>query len=266
MGLAPRVQFVRRGDADLAYQVFGSGPENVLYLPMASHLEQSWQFPIVTRPNERLAAMARMAMYDFRGIGMSDPLPPGGYPIEEMAEDALAVMDAAGLERAVLYGAGINGAIAVWLAVHRPERVAGLFLYTGLSVLPGAPDYDVGLTEAEVAEQRALFQTLWGTGFTINFLMPSLADDERLVEEWARYERMMATPNAVLAVFDVLGDLDVRDLLPQVSARGRLSFTRRRPVCFRSRRVAISQSTFRGRGTWRWTLTKASHSRPRVPR
>ena len=109
------------------------------------------------------------------------------------------------------------------------------------------PDYDVGLTEAEVAEQRALFQTLWGTGITINFLMPSLADDERLVEEWARYERMMATPNAVLAVFDVLGDLDVRDLLPQVSTRTLVIHSTAASL-FPVRRVAISQSTFRGRG------------------
>ena len=79
--------------------------------------------------------------------------------------------------------------------------------------------YDIGFTDAEYAERREIFQTLWGTGVTINFLAPSLADDERLVEEWARYERMIATPNSILAAFDVVAELDVRDLLPRVSTR-----------------------------------------------
>jgi pimeloyl-ACP methyl ester carboxylesterase len=118
MGLAPKVQFVHRGGADIAYQVFGDGPANLVNLPMASHLEQIWQFPIVTRGIERLSTMARMAMCDVRGVGMSDRLPPGGYLIEEFAADVLAVMDAAGFERAVVWGEGLNGAIAVWLATH----------------------------------------------------------------------------------------------------------------------------------------------------
>ena len=70
--------------------------------------------------------MSRMAMYDLRGFGMSDPLPAGGYPIEELAADALAVMDAAEFDRAVLCGDNMNGAIAIWLAVHCVDRVDGL--------------------------------------------------------------------------------------------------------------------------------------------
>src|SRR4051812_17998224 len=180
MGLAPKVQFVHRGGAALAYQVFGNGPANVLYLPLASHLEQIWQFPIVTRANERLATMARMAMYDLRGYGMSDPLPVGGYPVEELAADALGVMDAAGFERAVVWADVMNGAVAVWLAAHYPERVDGLILNEASSCFRAHSDYDIGFTDAEVAERRSIFQTLWGTGVTINFLAPSLADDERL--------------------------------------------------------------------------------------
>jgi pimeloyl-ACP methyl ester carboxylesterase len=219
MGLAPRVQFVRRADADLAYQVFGNSPANLLNLPMASHLEQIWQFPLVSRPNERLATMTRMALCDLRGLGMSDPLPPGGYRIEDFAADALAVMDAVGFDSAVLLAEGMNGAIAVWLAVHCPERVDGLILYGASACFRARPGYDIGLTETECAALREVFQDLWGTGMTTNYLAPSLASDERLVDEWARYERMMATPNSILALFDAVANLDVRDLLPTVSAR-----------------------------------------------
>jgi pimeloyl-ACP methyl ester carboxylesterase/class 3 adenylate cyclase len=219
MGLAPKVQFVHRGDADLAYQVFGDGATNLLYLPMASHLEQIWQFPIVARQIERLATMSRIVMYDLRGFGMSDPLPAGGYPIEELAADALAVMDAAEFDRAVLYGDHMNGAIAIWLAVHCVDRVDGLILNDTSACYRAGPGYDIGFSQTEFDDRRGVFQSLWGTGVTIHFLAPSLADDERLVEEWARYERMIATPNAILTAFDVVGALDVRDLLPEVSTR-----------------------------------------------
>lgn len=219
MGLAPKVQFVHRGGADLAYQVFGEGATNLVNLPMASHLEQIWHFPVVTRGIERLSTMARIAMCDLRGVGMSDRLPAGNYPIEEFAADTLAVMDAAGFDRAVLWGEGINGAIGIWLAVHYPERVDGLILYGSSACFRARPGYDIGLGDAEYEALRATFQELWGTGITMSFLAPSLAGDERLVEEWARYERMMATPNGILALVDAVANLDVRELLPRVSKR-----------------------------------------------
>lgn len=219
MEFAPKVQFVRRGGADLAYQVFGNGPANLLYLPPASHLEQMWQFPLLTRTNERLAGMARNAMYDLRGFGMSDPLPAGGYPVEAMAADAVAVMDAAGFEQAVVWADGIHGAVAVWLAVHYPSRLDGLILNDASACFRACTGYEIGFTDAERAERRAFLQELWGAGASIMLLAPSVADDERMLEEWARYERMMATPNSALVAFDVAADLDVRSLLSQVSVR-----------------------------------------------
>ena len=102
MSLAPRVQFARRAGADVAYQLLGSGATNLVNIPMAAHLEQIWQFPIVSRPNERLATMSTMALAELRGLGMSDPLPPEGYTLEERAADVLAVMDSVGFDRAAL--------------------------------------------------------------------------------------------------------------------------------------------------------------------
>jgi class 3 adenylate cyclase len=219
MSLAPEVQFARRADADVAYQLLGSGPGNLLNMPMAAHLEQLWQFPIVSRPNERLSTMSRMALSELRGLGMSDPLPSRGYSTEEFAADALAVMDAAGFDRAVVLAEGMNAATAVWLAVHCPERVDGLILYGGSSCFRQQPGYDVGLTESEVRALREGFRTGWGTGMTAGFLASTFANDERLVREWARYERMMATPNSILAFFDVVSNIDVRHLLARVTTR-----------------------------------------------
>ena len=217
MSLAPQVQFARRPDADIAYQLLGNGPKNLLAIPMASHLEQLWQFPIMTRPNERLAAMSRMALSEVRGLGMSDPLPSGGYAIEEFAADALAVMDAARFDQAVVLAEGMIGAVAIWLAVNCPDRIDGLILYGASSCYRQRPGYDIGVTESGCAALREAFRTSWGKGMTVDFLAASMASDPRLVEEWARYERLMATPNAIVAFFDAVTALDTRHLLARVT-------------------------------------------------
>jgi pimeloyl-ACP methyl ester carboxylesterase len=218
VGLAPKTEFVLRADSHLAYQVFGTGNAKVLMLyGVPSHLDYFWEFPIQVRVHERLALLARVAVYDWRGYGMSDPLPQGGYPIEELAADALAVLDAAHFERAVLWGDFTGGAVAVWLAVHCPARVAGLILVDSFARLRADAGYDIGFSEAEVAERRALFQAAWGTGASIELVAPSLAADEHLREQWARYERMSCTPTAMVKAIDVMTSVDVRDLLSEVA-------------------------------------------------
>jgi pimeloyl-ACP methyl ester carboxylesterase len=218
VSLAPKTQFARRGDADLAYQVYGDGPTNVLFIHgVPEHLELQWQFPLAVRANERLARLARVAQYDWRGYGMSDPLPPSGYSIEELAADALAVLDAAGFADAVAWGDTVGGAVAVWLAVHYPTRVNGLVLVDAYACVPARPGYDLGWTEAAIAERRELFRSVWGTGAGIALLAPSLAGDDRLRDEWARYERVSATPNSFLAHYDLSLTLDVRGLLGEIA-------------------------------------------------
>jgi class 3 adenylate cyclase len=97
--------------------------------------------------------------------------------------------------------------------------VDGVIFYGASACFRERPDYEVGLAEVDVVALREVFQTLWGTGMTASFLAPSLARDERLVEEWARYERMMATPNSIVALFDAVASLDAREDLPNVSTR-----------------------------------------------
>src|SRR5262249_4931338 len=163
VGLAPKTEFVLRADSHLAYQVFGSGNAKVLMLyGVPSHLDYFWEFLIHVRVHARLARLASVAVYDWRGFGMSDPLPKGGYPIEELAADALAVLDAAHFERAVLWGDFTGGAVAVWLAVHGPERVEGLILVDSFARLHADAGYDIGFSETEAAELRALFQARCG--------------------------------------------------------------------------------------------------------
>jgi pimeloyl-ACP methyl ester carboxylesterase len=218
MGLAPRTDFVRRGDGHLAYQVFGDGPARVLEInAYATHREQLWQFPVALPGQERLSRMARVAQYDWRGYGMSDGLLSGDYPIEQLAADALAVMDAAEWERAVLWGDASGGAVAIWLAVHCTERVTALVLDNASASVRAHPGYGIGFTDTEISERRALFETLWGTGATLDLIAARFADDETMRADWARYERISATPTSILAIYDIVVSFDVRDLLPVVA-------------------------------------------------
>jgi class 3 adenylate cyclase len=217
VGLAPKTEFVLRGDGHLAYQVFGDGPASVLNVNgYATHREQMWQFPFAVRAQEWVASFARMAAYDLRGYGMSDALPTGGYPIEEFAADAIAVLDAAELPRAAVWGDGPGGAVAIWLAVHYPDRVAGLVLDNASACRRRRAGYDIGMTDSEVAERRAAFPSMWGTGATITWVGAQFAADERMRQDWARYERVTATPNRFVAIYDAVIELDVRDLLAAV--------------------------------------------------
>jgi pimeloyl-ACP methyl ester carboxylesterase len=69
----------------------------------------------------------RVIRFDNRGVGQSD-VPPAGYSIADMADDAVAVLDAAGVERAHVYGASMGGGIVQEMALRHPERVASLVL------------------------------------------------------------------------------------------------------------------------------------------
>ena len=216
--LAPTTEFVRRGDGHLAYQVFGDGPANVLEISgFASHREQVWQWPVLVRSMERMALLARVAQYDWRGYGMSDPLPASGYSIEDLAADAVAVLDAAGLSEATLWGAASGGAVAIWLAVHCPDRVSGLILDNASACRRAHPDYSIGLTDEQIARSRSWFESNWGTGATIALVGAKFADDERARADWARFERMAATPGGQVAIFDMVMTLDVRNLLLAVA-------------------------------------------------
>jgi class 3 adenylate cyclase/pimeloyl-ACP methyl ester carboxylesterase len=218
VSLAPKTQFVRRDDAHLAYHVFGDGPPDILYINgFATHLEQLWQWPLVARSSEFLPRLGRVAAYDWRGYGMSDRLPDRGYAIDEFAADALAVADAAGFERSLVIGDGPGAAVAVWLAVHHADRVSGLILSDGTACLRARPGYEIGMTDDAVARSRTMFESIWGTGATIGLIAASLADDERHRDDWARYERIAATPSSFVAVLDAQMEFDVRDLLTRVS-------------------------------------------------
>src|SRR5438309_712299 len=137
----PATEYVERDGISIAFQVLGDGPVDLLLSPgFISHLDLAWTDPGTSNLLARLASFSRLILYDKPGTGLSDPSP--NLPtLEERGADIEAVLDAAGSERAVLFGVSEGGPTAVVLAATRPERVASLILYgTFAAVVPAAPE------------------------------------------------------------------------------------------------------------------------------
>src|SRR5687767_4412337 len=99
----PQTRYARNGDVSIAYHVFGDGPIDLLYVPNSfSVAEYLWEHPALARFLARMGTFSRVIMFDRRESGMSDRL---GRPptLEEQMDDVIAVMDAAGSERAAVY-------------------------------------------------------------------------------------------------------------------------------------------------------------------
>ena len=126
----PHIQYAWNGDVALAYQVFGEGPVDLLYLQgYCSHLDLAWESPYLARFLGGLGAQARVIATDRRGWGLSDRFSPDAVPpMETLTDDLLTVMDSAGSSRAVVFGSWDCGVLAMLFAATHPERVAGLIL------------------------------------------------------------------------------------------------------------------------------------------
>ena len=119
-------RYARSGDLNIAYQVLGDGPIDLVWAPgYMSHLEQNQWWPAYASFLERLASFSRLIMFDRRGTGLSDRILALGS-FEEMMDDIRAVMDAAGSERAALFGGAEGGPMCALFAATFPERTSAL--------------------------------------------------------------------------------------------------------------------------------------------
>jgi pimeloyl-ACP methyl ester carboxylesterase len=155
-------RYARSGDVNIAYQVVGDGPiDLVVNLGWVSHLAVVWDEPSVARFLERLASFTRLILFDKRGTGMSDrvhPLPT----LEQRMDDVRAVMDAAGSERAALFGISEGGVMCALFAATYPERTAALIINGSYPSWLRRPGYPWGRTEAELAAFIAAVPDIWG--------------------------------------------------------------------------------------------------------
>jgi pimeloyl-ACP methyl ester carboxylesterase len=215
----PPTQYAKSGETSIAYQVVGDGPTDlVLVLGFATHIELQWEGAPFARFCERLASFSRLILFDKRGTGLSDPVPEVPT-LEQRIDDVRAVMDAAGSERAALFGVSEGGPMSILFAASHPERATALVLHGAMARTTEAHDYPWASPAEALRESAAEFiAPNWGRDPTgiMELFAPSFAGDPRAVEITARLERNAASPAMVQQIFEMFLGTDVRDVLPTV--------------------------------------------------
>jgi pimeloyl-ACP methyl ester carboxylesterase len=195
----PETRYVRSGDADLAYQVFGSGEDLVAIHGLPGHLEVMWELPEYAAFLDRLGTFGRVIMFDKRGTGISDRV-PGVPAAEQHMEDIIAVMDAAGSSRASVAGWADGAFMAAMLAATYPDRVSALVLGgLCLKALTGGRQPGLALDPDAIKALSDRIEAGWRQGLVAPVLAPSYTDDEHFRSWWRRLERYSATPSGAAA-------------------------------------------------------------------
>lgn len=209
--------YAKSGDLSIAYQVVGDGPLDLVFVPgLVSHVEAFHELPGYSRFIERLASFARVITFDKRGTGLSDRI-ADAPSYEQRMDDIMAVMDAAGSERAALFGISEGGPLGAMFAASHPERTLALVTFGAFARVAAAPDYPIGL-ERDVLEQRAAaLVESWGTGTSLGFFSATRAHDKEAQALWAKVERLSASPGGLRSLLQVLSKVDVRSVLPTVN-------------------------------------------------
>ncbi len=210
-------RYAKSGDLHIAYIVEGEGqPIDVMWIPpWISQVEYLWSERSLQRVMQRITSFARLITFDRRGSGLSDPL-WGAPTLEEQMDDLIAVMDAAGSERVALVGTLEGGPMAALFAATYPERVSALALYATFARATWAPGYDWAWPAEVRKSHMDKYVEQWGEGHVVAGVAPSELDDPTFMEWAGRLERLAASPSTIRRMMDLIGEFDVRDILPSI--------------------------------------------------
>ena len=217
----PATKYARSGGLNIAYQAFGTGPPDLVYVPgWVTNLEVMWEEPGLAGFMRRLASFSRVVTFDKRGIGLSDPVPIGKLPgLEERVQDLAAVMDDAGVERPTIFAHSGGGTTAIAYSARNPERVDKLILFGCYAKRSRSDDYPWAPTLDERAAESEGFAEGWVDPTKIaEFYAPSRVDEPGYIEWLGRWLRLSASPSAAAALNNASTLIDVRDILGDIRA------------------------------------------------
>ena len=209
--MQPETRYAKSGDLRIAYQVVGDGPFDLVFVPgFVSNIELFWERPEWAHFFARLAGFSRLILFDKRGTGLSDRI-AGIANLEERMDDVRAVMDAAGSERAALFGVSEGGPMCLLFGATYPHRVRGLVLY-------GAYARHPQLTLEDILKERIeVIDRVWGTGeYSLGRFVPGMSQDDEVRRFMGRWERLSASPSATIAVLRMAAEIDARQILPTI--------------------------------------------------
>ena len=191
---APEISYAQSGEIDIAYQVLGEGPPDLIWAAGAmTHLGVMWEHPGYRRFCEQLASFSRLILFDKRGMGLSERVRAG--TLEERMDDVRAVLDAAGAERAALAGVSEGGPLSMLFAATYPERTEALLLIGAEVKEETTDDWPWGeSTRAEHEEWMARLHDRWGKALATEHFFPNDPDPKGIREWFGRLQTASMTP------------------------------------------------------------------------
>lgn len=223
--MAPETRYARDRGINIAFQVVGDGPIDLVYVPgWVSHLEHAWEEPSLERFLNRLASFSRLILFDKRGTGLSDRVANSELPtLEQRMDDVRAVMDAAGSKRAAIFGWSEGCSMSALFAATYPERTAALALFGSFARRIWASDYPWAPTPEQREQFYDVIERGWGGPVAggdgcsdLPTIAPSMVGDRRFEQWWATYLRRGASPGAALALARMNTHIDIRAVLPSI--------------------------------------------------
>jgi pimeloyl-ACP methyl ester carboxylesterase len=214
--MPPETRYAKSGDVNIAYQVVGSGPIDLVYVPgWVSNVELIWEKPKPAGFLERLASFSRLILFDKRGTGMSDRVSNDRLPtLEERMDDVRAVLDAVGCERTALVGHSEGGSMSLLFAATYPERARALVLVGVFARRIRTEDYPWAPSLEERLETIETVERDWGAGLDITEMAPH--EDPALLEWYSTFLRRSASPGAAAALLRMNSQIDTRNVLPTI--------------------------------------------------
>lgn len=215
--MKPTTQYTKSGRINIAYQVFGDGEIDLVYIPgWVSNIDWMWACPELVDFFEELGKIARVILFDKRGTGLSDRIVELST-VEERMDDIRAVMDAVDSRKAVLFGHSEGGSVSALFAATYPNRTIALMTFGIFAKRRYAPEYPWAPTDEERQEVYDMIDTSWGSGqMNLESLAPSKANDQNFMDWLANYFRSGASPSAAMVLTKMNTEVDIIDILDSV--------------------------------------------------
>ncbi|GAB5409520.1 MAG: hypothetical protein BalsKO_18850 [Balneolaceae bacterium] len=215
--MKPATQYTKSGRINIAYQVFGSGPIDLVYIPgWVSNIDLMWECSELVEFFQELGKIARVILFDKRGTGLSDRVVELST-LEERMDDIRAVMDAVDSEKAVLFGHSEGGSVSALFAATYPNRTISLITFGIFAKRRYSIDYPWAPTDEERQKVYDMIDTSWGSGdMQLESLAPSKAGDTGFMHWLANYFRSGASPSAAMVLTKMNTQVDIIDILGSI--------------------------------------------------
>ena len=214
----PNTHYAKNGDVHIAYQVSGDGAETMVFAPgTVSHLDLEWEFPSRAELHRRLGSMFRLIRFDKRGTGLSDR-PTAMATLEQRADDIRAVMDAVGIDSAILFGHSEGASMAAMFAATYPSRARALLTWGGMSRWSATADHPWGLSREDYGRLIQDCEENWPSEWYIRGPGAGLGPDAdpALIQHVTRYMRAGGNPAAAAAYEQMNSEIDIRPILSAI--------------------------------------------------